>query len=269
MEHDLSVRSLARRGALDVRTVERIEEGGLRPRPSLLWSIAWGLDPDEVDALYGHLVAAAVPEVPPDTLASLRARRRHMDAGWRAGDVPVPTALERAARLAAASWAMMSARHALADLLAEPLTVAEFEALSDLLTALGGEEEALAVEAGNFAQGVPLRRHRRGDPPDVPVTPPEGAGLAAIGRWAREWQVREGRQPPRTARENAIAATGAAERAKARRYPMGEWIRLRWTPDQCGQRKQPRVIREDEAEPMCEGGPRVRVVDLTGPGAPE
>jgi hypothetical protein len=231
-ERCLSVSALARRAAVDRRTVQRIERAARRPRPSMLWALAWGLDPDDVDELYGRLVAAAVPVVQPDTPASRRARARRMDAGWRAGDVPMPIGIERRARLSAASWAMISARHALAGLMAGPLTVAEFGTVRGLLTVLAGEERALFAEAGNFAHGVPLPRRQLGDRPDVPVVPPEGTGLAGLGRWVREWQVREGRRPPRTARERAISATGAAERARVAAHPAtGPRIRLRWLPD--------------------------------------
>lgn len=256
-EHGLAVHALARRGALDVRTVERVERAELRPRPSLLWALAWAVDPDEVDTLYGRLVAAAVPEVRPDTPGSLRVRAHRMNAAWAAGDVPVPVANERRARVAAVSWRMMEIRHALVDVLVKPLTAAESKTLSSTLDALGEIETALSREAGNFPRDVPLRRWRRGDPLDVPVRPPEGAGLAEIGQWAREWQIREGRRPPQTAQEKAIAATGAAERTKVRAYPELAG-RLRWIPPQPGQRQQLRVIREGEVEPIREGEARIQ-----------
>lgn len=257
-ERGLSVSGLARRAAVDRRTVQRIERAARRPRPSMLWALAWGLDPDDADELYRRLVAAAVPVVQPDTPASRHARARRMATGWRAGDVPMPAAIERRARLAAASRAMMSARHSLAGLMAGPLTVAEFGTLRGLLAELAAEEDALFAETGNFAAGVPLPRRRRGDPLDVPVTPPEGAGLAGIGRWVQEWQVREGRRPPRTARERAISATGSAERVRvaSHPYPAGPVVRLRWIPPQPGERQQLRVIREGEVEPIREGGAR-------------
>lgn len=231
-ERGLAVSALARRAAVDRRTVQRIERAARWPRPSMLWALAWGLDPDDVDELYRRLVAAAVPVVQPDTPASRQARARRMAAGWRAGDVPMPVAIERRARLAAASWAMMSARHALAGLMAGPMTVAAFGTLRSLLRVLADEEDALFAEAGNFAHDVPLRRRRLGDPLDVPVAPRAGAGLAGVCRWVQEWQVREGRRPPRTARERAISRTGAAERARVAAHPAaGPRIRLRWLPD--------------------------------------
>jgi DNA-binding XRE family transcriptional regulator len=46
-ERGLSVSALARRPAIDRRTIQRLVRGQLRPRPSLLWAIAYGADPDQ------------------------------------------------------------------------------------------------------------------------------------------------------------------------------------------------------------------------------
>lgn len=45
-------------------------------------------------------------------------------------------------------------------------------------------------------------------------------------RWLREWQVREGRVRPRSARERAIAATGGKERQAATQAPEPPPARL-------------------------------------------
>jgi len=45
-----------------------------------------------------------------------------------------------------------------------------------------------------------------------------------LSRWAREWQVREGRRALSTTRERAIAATGERERAAVRDIPEREKI---------------------------------------------
>lgn len=45
-ERDMGVSELARRSMCARSTVQRLEAGKLRPRPSLLGYVAWGLDPD-------------------------------------------------------------------------------------------------------------------------------------------------------------------------------------------------------------------------------
>jgi hypothetical protein len=99
------------------------------------------------------------------------------------------------------------------------ITVADlrrFDELSGLHSELHAEADRLYADAGamNFARHPPPYCRRRGDPPDVPVTPPDTSDLGALRRWVHEWQVREGRREPRTRRERALAKTGARERAK-------------------------------------------------------
>jgi hypothetical protein len=86
--------------------------------------------------------------------------------------------------------------------------------LLDLSDALQAESELLFTDAGgSIWKATPLRRYR-GDPPDVSPYPPSLGDLRAVRRWLWEWQVREGRLRPRSARERAIAETGARERRK-------------------------------------------------------
>jgi hypothetical protein len=110
---------------------------------------------------------------------------------------------------------MWAAAMALTDQAAALLNVpgARLGELDRLGTALRGEADRLQEDAGTVfcGQASPLRRWR-GDPPDASLEPPPLADLSAIRRWLREWQAREGRLAPRSARERAIAATGSAER---------------------------------------------------------
>lgn len=72
----LSVRGLAAEAGCGARTVVRLEQGAMRPRPSLLASLAEVLDPADPEELASRLCAAAGESLRPDTAASLRARRR-------------------------------------------------------------------------------------------------------------------------------------------------------------------------------------------------
>ncbi|MGH3221601.1 MAG: hypothetical protein ACRDPY_23390 [Streptosporangiaceae bacterium] len=95
---------------------------------------------------------------------------------------------------------------------------------------------------------MPLLRRRRGDSADVSATLPDGAAVAGLRRWVREWLAREGRQVPRTAREQAIAATGSAERGMVQAHPAPDG-RPHWIPNQLGSSEQPAVLREDQLAP--------------------
>jgi DNA-binding XRE family transcriptional regulator len=76
-ERGLSVSALARRAAIDRRTIQRLVRGQLRPRPSLLWAIAYGADPDQSAEVRERLLAAAVPSIVPDkSHARVRSGRR-------------------------------------------------------------------------------------------------------------------------------------------------------------------------------------------------
>jgi transcriptional regulator with XRE-family HTH domain len=235
-ERGLTVSALARRAAVDRRTVQRLERGQLRPRLSLLWSIAYGVDPDLSAEVRGRLVAAAVPFVVPDTDASARARARRLWVAWHAGELPLPVYWERRVRLYAASetmWAVASSlTHRVTDAFIGGAKEGApwMDAAGDLDRVLRTESAVLLADSGGRVERLPARRRVRGDPVDVPVAPREGADLAGLWRWLREWQVREGRRQPRTARERAIAATGAAERARLRSHPEPV-SRLCWLPD--------------------------------------
>lgn len=235
-ERGLTVSSLARRAAVDRRTVQRLERGQLRPRLSLLWAVAYGVDPDPSAEVREQLIAAAVPFVVPDTDASRRARARRLWAAWHAGELPLPVYWERRARLYAASetmWAVASSLiHRVTDALIGEADVGApwTDAARDLDGALRAESAVLLTDSGGRVEGLPARRRVRGDPVDVPVAPPEGADLVGLWRWLREWQVREGRREPHTARERAIVVTGAVERARLRAHPEPV-SRLCWLPD--------------------------------------
>jgi transcriptional regulator with XRE-family HTH domain len=235
-ERGLTVSSLARRAAVDRRTVQRLERGQLRPRLSLLWAIAYGVDPDLSAQVRGRLVAAAVPFVVPDTDASRRARSRRLWAAWHAGKLPLPVYWERRVRLYAASEAMWAVASSLTHRVTDALLGGADEgapwmaAAGDLGDALRAESALLLAGSGGRVEGLPCRRRMRGGPVDVPAVPPEGADLSGLWRWVREWQVREGRREPRTARERAIAATGAAEQSRLRAHPEPV-SRLCWLPD--------------------------------------
>ena len=235
-ERGLTVSSLARRAAVDRRTVQRLERGQLRPRLSLLWAIAYGVDPDLSAEVREQLIAAAVPYVVPDTDASTRARVRRLRAAWHAGELPLPAYWERRVRLYAASEAMWTVASSLTHRVTDALIGGADEgapwmdAAGDLDSALRAESAVLLADNGGRIEGLPARRRGRGDPVDVPVAPPEGADLAGLWRWLREWQVREGRREPGTARERMIAVTGAAERVRFHAHPEPV-SRLCWLPD--------------------------------------
>lgn len=77
----LSVRGLAEEAGCSPRTVLRLEHGEVRPRRSLLASLAEVLDPADAVGLTSRLCAAAGGSLRPDTTASLRARRRRARRG--------------------------------------------------------------------------------------------------------------------------------------------------------------------------------------------
>jgi DNA-binding XRE family transcriptional regulator len=80
-ERGLSVSALARRAAIDRRTIQQLVRGQLRPRPSLLWAIAYGADPDQSAEVRERLLAAAVPSIVPDkSHARVRSGRRALQS---------------------------------------------------------------------------------------------------------------------------------------------------------------------------------------------
>ena len=219
-ESGLSTRRLAERAVVARSTVQRLERGQIRPRPSTLGLIASALDPDRRAEILGQLVDAAGEHIAPNNEAWSRYKGRRVRRASRAGRVPLPSALERAVRLSAACEAMWAVARSLSDRAAgvvdEPGNL--FRDCVDLGAALREESDLLKREVGTLVGGtVPPRR--RGDPVDVSPHPPPAGNLPAVRRWLWEWRVREGRLQPRSARERAIAETGARERQKVKGSP--------------------------------------------------
>lgn len=215
-ESGLSTRRLAERAVVARTTVQRLERGQIRPRPSTLGLLAAALDPDRRAEILGQLVDAAGEHVAPDNEAWSRYKGRRVRKASRAGRVPLPSALERAVRLSAACEAMWAVARSLSDRAAgvvdEPGNL--FLDCVNLGAALREESDLLKREVGTLVRGTVPPPRRRGDPVDVSPHPPAAGNLPAVRRWLREWRVREGRLQPRSARERAIAATGERERQK-------------------------------------------------------
>jgi transcriptional regulator with XRE-family HTH domain len=231
-ERGLSTRRLAERAGMARSTVQRLERGQLRPRLSTLGWIAGALDPDRRADIYAHLVAAAGDGIAPHNEAWARYQQHRMDERLQSGRAPLPVAWERQIRLTAASDAMQSMAMALTDravaTLGRPGTDCIGELL-DLLHALDEESARLAADAGGRVVATPPQR-RRGDPPDVSPFASSATDLSVVWRWMREWQVREGRIQPRSARERAIAQTGVRERQAIKDAPpprMAEDVAIR------------------------------------------
>ena len=95
LEHGLGTRALARRSTAWRSTVQRLERGQLRPRPSLLHAIAWGLNPDRVSELRQQLFDAAGENLAADLPGWQRYRWRRQVAGMVTGAVPLPREIGR------------------------------------------------------------------------------------------------------------------------------------------------------------------------------
>lgn len=78
-ERGLSQRVLAARSTVNRTTIERLEMGQRRPRPSLLRALAYGLDHLEPAVIAERLIEAAGESLRPDTAAGLRRRARRME----------------------------------------------------------------------------------------------------------------------------------------------------------------------------------------------
>ena len=157
-----------------------------------------------------------------DTEAWSERQRRRDGERLQGGRVPLPLAWERKIRLTAAAESMGAAAAALLDrALAAFREDGACRAVGELLGVAGelrDEAEHLEADVGIPVRATPPPRWR-GDPPDVsPYAPPLG-DLRAVRRWLREWRVREGRLAPRSAREHAIAVTGARERQAVKDAP--------------------------------------------------
>ena len=216
-ERGLGTQRLAEGACVARSTVQRLERGQLRPRPSTLARIAGALDPDRRAEIRDQLVAAAGESIAVDSPGWSRYAAARVGEALGEGRIPFPAAQARAVRLSVASEAMFAMSMRLNDA-AVAATGARFWEMVKLHDALSAESERLREDAGGIWRAVPPRRHR-GDPPDVSPFPPPLDDLPAVWRWLWEWQVREGRLRPRSARERAIAATGERERLKVRDAP--------------------------------------------------
>ena len=94
LEHGFGTRTLAVRSAAARSTIQRLERGDLRPRPSLLHAVAWALDPDRSGELAGVLFVAAGGCVAAEG-RWWRYRARRLDLGMSSGAVPLPRELGR------------------------------------------------------------------------------------------------------------------------------------------------------------------------------
>jgi len=220
--HGFSTRRLAARAAVSRSTIQRLEHGTLRPRPSTLALIASALDPDRRAEIRARLVAAAGDDLAPHNEAWSWYQAHRLQAGLEAGDVPMALAWERRLRLFTAGEAMWHLAMQLGDMAGAVIDEPgpRFDDLMRLDSALRDEAGRLHKEAGGTFGGAarPLRRWR-GDPADVSPFPPSLADLSAVWRWLWAWQCREGRLRPRSAWERAVAQTGARERQAVRDAP--------------------------------------------------
>lgn len=229
-EHGLSTRRLAERAGVARSTIQRLERGEIRPRPSTLGWVAGAIDPDRRKEIRDQLVAAAGDELAAHSEAWSRRQVHRVNQRLQQGLVPRPVAWDRQMRLTAASDAMLNVAMVLTDKAAAMLDRPGAERLVDELINLTGqlraESERLAKVAGVRFPGTPMRRWR-GDPVDVSPYPPPLSDLRVVWRWLWAWQVREGLIRPRSARERAIAATGERERQAVRDAPEPQPARPR------------------------------------------
>jgi hypothetical protein len=126
-------------------TIQRLEGGALRPRRSLLSAVALGLDVDRQRELLAVLVTAAGDAVVPESDGWRRYRRRRIERGILAGEVPLPTKLQRALDFHRAADALWQRESAIFDI---PGALDDTQALDELLR-LGGERRRLRELAGS------------------------------------------------------------------------------------------------------------------------
>jgi len=151
----LSMSALARRSACSSSTISRLERGELRPRPSLLRSIAWGLDPDRAAALGEVLFAAAADSRAADSAGWQRYRWRRQELGMITGDVPLPRDI---ARRVAAHKRAAAARAAAGRLTSGAGWVDDAETMARASELLA-EAQRLDDEAGGMI-GIGTGHHR-------------------------------------------------------------------------------------------------------------
>jgi transcriptional regulator with XRE-family HTH domain len=144
IERGISTRGLASRAAVARSTIQRLERGQLRPRRSLLSAVALGLDVDRQRELLAELVAAAGDAVTPESDGWRHYRRRRLERGILAGEVPLPTKVQQALdlhRAADALWVRQS------EILDAPGAWDDARALDECLR-LSAERRRLREQAG-------------------------------------------------------------------------------------------------------------------------
>jgi transcriptional regulator with XRE-family HTH domain len=148
LEAGLPVRGLARRACVHRTTVQRLERGTLRPRPSLLLMIANAIDPDRCGEILRALTAAAASSMAAESPGWQRRRNRQLHRGWMTGQVPLPAAIGRPIALhqqAAEAWRAGMAALDQADAAADPQAEAD---LLDEADRFLSQARALTEEAG-------------------------------------------------------------------------------------------------------------------------
>lgn len=144
-ERDMGISELARRSLCARSTVQRLEAGKLRPRPSLIGWVAYGLDPDHAKLIREALTAmAGGKEALADDGKWGRHRARQGNKAMYAGKVPLPSDLQKRIALhqqASACWAQAQ------RILARPGALDDVRLL-DLALALMDKSRVLRAEAG-------------------------------------------------------------------------------------------------------------------------
>jgi len=109
MERSMAVSELARRAMCARSTIQRLEAGRLRPRPSLLGWVAYGLDPDNAKLIREALITmAGGREALADDGGWGRHRAREGNKAMFTGQVVLPSDVRRRIGLhqqASACWA--------------------------------------------------------------------------------------------------------------------------------------------------------------------
>jgi transcriptional regulator with XRE-family HTH domain len=142
----LSMHKLARRSTIPSATISRLERGLFRARRTTLSALAYGVSPDRQREILAALVDAAGGDeaLVPDGRWR-RYRRRRLEAGMLAGDVPLPSELARRIALHKASSAARARSYAVLD---RPGALDDPAALDEARRALD-ESWQLSEQAGS------------------------------------------------------------------------------------------------------------------------
>lgn len=156
MERGMGVSALARRSMCARSTVQRLEAGRLRPRPSLLGWVAYGLDPDNAKLIREALTAAAGgTEALADDGEWGRHRARQGNKAMYAGKVPLPSDLQRPIALhrkASACWAQAQ------RILDHPGALDDVRSLDAAIRLMDQGREYRAAAGGTISVGWGSRR---------------------------------------------------------------------------------------------------------------